>query len=109
METAKKSLDEINRNAYKLRKMLTPVAGIVEYKTCGLEGFVPTATQLANGLCEIGAYVNKLTGSGSSIMDFHVKYSVDGRPVAKRQNGDGRIRTGVYRDESHGGYHFLRQ
>ena len=59
----KKSIDEMDRNAYKFRKMLTPVPGTVEYRTCGLEGFVPTATQIASGLCEIGAYVNKMTGS----------------------------------------------
>ena len=38
---------------------------------------------MACGLREIGAYVNKLTGSGSSIMDYLVNYNVDGHPVAK--------------------------
>ena len=70
------------RKMYTPRKMLTPDTGTVEYKTCGLEGLVPTATQIASGLCEIGAYVNKLTGSCSSIMDYLVKYNVDGHPVA---------------------------
>jgi hypothetical protein len=82
LNIAKKSLDEMDRSAYKPRKLLTPAAGIVEYKTCGLEGFVPSSNQLASGLCEIGAYVNKLTGSGCSIMDFLVKHIVDGHPVA---------------------------
>ena len=83
LNIARKSLDEMDRNAYKPRKMLTPAAGIVEYKTCGLEGFVPSSNQLASGLFDIGAYVDKLTGSGSSIMDFLVNHNVDGHPVAK--------------------------
>jgi len=83
LNTAEKSLDEMDRNAYTPHKMLTPAAGIVEYKTCGLEGFVPSATQLASVLFEIGVHVNKLTGSGSSIMDFLVKYNLDEYPVAK--------------------------
>ena len=79
----RKRQDEMDRNAYKPRKMLTPAAGIVEYTTCGLEGFVPSSNQLASGLFEIGAYVDKLTGSDSSIMDFLVKYNDDGNLVAK--------------------------
>ena len=55
----KKSIDEMDRNAYKPRKILTPVTGTVEYRSCGLEGFDPTATHIASGLCEIEAYVNK--------------------------------------------------
>jgi len=82
----KKSIDEMDRNAYKPRKMLTPVPGTAEYRSCGLEGIVPTATHIASGLCEIGAYVNKMTGSGSSIM-YHlvnlVKHNDNGEPVAK--------------------------
>ena len=83
LNIARKILDKMDRNAYKPRKMLTHAAGIVEYKTCGLEGFVPSSNQLASGLFEIGAYVDKLTGSGSSIMDFLVKHNDDGHPVAK--------------------------
>ena len=79
----KKSIDEMDRNAFKPRKMLTPVPGTVEYRTCGLQGFVPTATQIASGLCEMGAYVNAMTGSGSSIMDHLVKHNTNGEPVAK--------------------------
>ena len=79
----KKSIDEMDRNAYKPRKMKTPATGTVEYKSCGLEGFVPTATHIASGLCEIGPYVGKLTDSGSSIMDHLVKHNDEGHPVAK--------------------------
>jgi hypothetical protein len=39
--------------------------------------------QLASGLFEIGAHVKKLTGSGSSILDFLVKHNVDGHAFAK--------------------------
>jgi hypothetical protein len=83
LNIARKSLDEMDRNAYKPRKILTPAAGIVEYNICGLEGFVPSSNQLASGLFEIGAYVDKLTGSGSSIMGFLVKHNDDGYHVAK--------------------------
>jgi hypothetical protein len=64
-------------------RRLPHALGTIEYKSRGLEGFVPTTTQIASGLCEIRAYVNKLTGSGSSITDHLVKYNVDGHLVAK--------------------------
>jgi len=68
METliaTRKSIDDMGRNAYKPRKMETPAAGTVEYKSCGIEGFVARAIQSASGLCEYGSYVSDLTDSGS--------------------------------------------
>ena len=83
LNIARKIQDEMDRNAYKPRKMLTPAAGIVEYKTCGPEGFIPSPSELASGLYEIGAFADTLTSSGSAFMDYLVKHNDDGHPVAK--------------------------
>jgi hypothetical protein len=53
LNIAQKSIDEMDRNVYKPRKMLTPAAGIDEYKTCGLEGFVPSAN--SKSACKAGS------------------------------------------------------
>jgi hypothetical protein len=83
LNIARKMSDDMDRNAFKPHKILPTVAGIVEYKTCELEGFVPSSFEIATGLYEIGAFFDKMTGSGSATMDHIVKHNSDGQPVAK--------------------------
>ena len=73
LNMASQMSNDMDRNAFKPRKILPTVAGNFEYKTCELEGFVPSSTELATGLCETGAFFDKMTGSGSANMDHMVK------------------------------------
>ena len=83
LNMASKMSDDADRNAYKPRKILPTVAGTVEYRSCELEGWFPTSTEIATGLYEVGAYYDKLTTSGSSNMDHIVMRNSDGLPVAR--------------------------
>ena len=49
LNMASKMSDDMDRNAFKPRKILPTVAGIFEYKTCELEGFVPHQLSLQPG------------------------------------------------------------
>jgi hypothetical protein len=82
LNMASQMSNDMDRNAFKPRKILPTVAGTVEYRTCELEGWVPTSTELATGLYEIGSFFDKLT-SGSANLDHIVRSNSDGQPVAK--------------------------